>query len=359
MWALRGLAIGALVLMILGEVDRRSALGEAPCEHCAQPEPAWEYWVAFKPSIPVLGVSVRPVLGVFNSLVKLLSWHNRAWYNELLPEICPEAATLAAHYEEIRHEALRMLPHIEDLPSFRNVNTVQRFIDRSGDWKVFVLKWYGDFIPENVRLAPRTHALLEKIPGLKSAMFSVLPPGVGIPKHRGHSAVSLRYQLPLVVASGNAYICDAYICGNAYISVNGVKQRYEEGTPMLFDDTYDHYVVNNTTGYRVVLFADVQRPIPEPAYSIVSSILSSPLVLSFFTGYQQKTELHAAVCCDEHCGPDTFCPESQPEAPPAPMPTGPLALLAGAFTAAVLFRSGFVHSWGRLWTRREQKMHLV
>jgi beta-hydroxylase len=39
---------------------------------------------------------------------------------------------------------------------------------------------------------------------------------------------------------------------------------WEEGKAVIFDDTYNHEVWNDTNGYRVVLFVDFARPLRFP-----------------------------------------------------------------------------------------------
>ena len=51
---------------------------------------------------------------------------------------------------------------------------------------------------------------------------------------------------------------------------------------MIFDDTYDHEVWNDTDGERVILFLDVERPLTGIAQRINKSLLwliaHSPLI---------------------------------------------------------------------------------
>jgi len=52
---------------------------------------------------------------------------------------------------------------------------------------------------ENARRCPETMALLKKIPGLKTAFFSILSPRKHIPAHRGAYNGVLRFHLGLLV----------------------------------------------------------------------------------------------------------------------------------------------------------------
>jgi beta-hydroxylase len=82
-------------------------------------------------------------------------------------------------------------------------------------------------------------------------MFASLAPGSRLNPHRDPYAGSLRYHLGLVTANSDA----------CYISVDGEKYAWRDGEGILFDETYIHYVENNTRVNRIVLLCDVERPL--------------------------------------------------------------------------------------------------
>ena len=51
---------------------------------------------------------------------------------------------------------------------------------------------------------------------------------------------------------------------DCWIEVGGETANWEEGRCIVFDDTYQHWVENNTRGRRVVLFIDIKRPLKFP-----------------------------------------------------------------------------------------------
>ncbi len=76
-------------------------------------------------------------------------------------------------------------------------------------------------------------------------------------------------------------------------------RHWEEGKSLVFDDTFNHEVWNDTDETRVVLFVDVLRPLPEPDSAInraiVKAIGYSPFVLdakrnqeAWEAGYRQR-----------------------------------------------------------------------
>jgi aspartyl/asparaginyl beta-hydroxylase (cupin superfamily) len=123
-------------------------------------------------------------------------------------------------------------------------------------------------------MCPRTAALMREIPGMKTAMFSILSPRKHILDHRGPYKGVLRYHLGLIVPK------DAEACR---IRVGEDFRHWQEGESMVFDDTFNHEVWNDTDETRVVLFVDVLRPLPSPwaqiNRAIVKAIGYSPFVL--------------------------------------------------------------------------------
>src|SRR5437867_3927702 len=90
--------------------------------------------------------------------------------------------------------------------------------------------------------------LLERVPGMTTAFFSILSPHKHIPDHRGPYKGVLRYHLALMIPEPRQA---------CRIRVDGEYATWEEGKSLLFDDSYDHEAWNDTDGIRVVLFMDV------------------------------------------------------------------------------------------------------
>jgi beta-hydroxylase len=105
-------------------------------------------------------------------------------------------------------------------------------------------------------------------------MISILSPRKHILDHRGPYKGVLRYHLGLIVPE------DAESCR---IRVGDDFRHWEEGKSMIFDDTFNHEVWNDTDETRVVLFVDVLRPLPFPESAINRGIIKaigfSPFVL--------------------------------------------------------------------------------
>jgi beta-hydroxylase len=122
-------------------------------------------------------------------------------------------------------------------------------------WKTFWLRGYGRDIPRNRARCPETSRLLEGIPGLTTAMFSILRGPKRIAPHCGPYAGVLRLHLALKVPKGE---------GESWIRVGPDRASWEEGRCLIFDDTHEHEVRHDVPGDRVVLFVDFLRPLPWP-----------------------------------------------------------------------------------------------
>jgi ornithine lipid ester-linked acyl 2-hydroxylase len=182
------------------------------------------------------------------------------------------------HVEEnwlvIREELERVLDDHAALPNFQDISKDQIEITDDDRWKTFFLYGYGFKTKLGVEMCPRTAALMEQIPGMKTAMFSILSPRKHIRHHRGPYKGVLRYHLGLIVPR------EKEACR---IRVGDDIRHWEEGKSVIFDDTFDHEVWNDTDETRVVLFVDVLRPLPFPESAvnrlIVRAIGFSPFVL--------------------------------------------------------------------------------
>ena len=96
-----------------------------------------------------------------------------------------------------------------------------------------------------------TARLLAQTPDIRNAMFSILAPRMHIPPHRGPTNGIIRIHLGLIVPGG----ADA-----CRIRVGDQIFGWEEGKCVVFDDSFEHEVWNDTDHERVVLFFDVDRP---------------------------------------------------------------------------------------------------
>jgi beta-hydroxylase len=186
----------------------------------------------------------------------------------------PWVEHIERNWTAIREEAERLLEDRDALANFQDISKDQIEITDDDRWKTFFLYGYGFTAKLGVEMCPRTAALMREIPGMTTAMFSILSPRKHILDHRGPYKGVLRYHLGLIVPR------DAPACR---IRVGEDIRHWEEGRSMIFDDTFNHEVWNDTDETRIVLFVDVLRPLPFPESAInrliVKAIGWSPFVL--------------------------------------------------------------------------------
>lgn len=159
--------------------------------------------------------------------------------------------TLEARWREIRSELDDVLTHPEDIPAFHQLSPDQQRISKGDNWKTYVFYAFGNRVDENCATCPVTATLLDELPALQNAWFSILAPRYHIPPHRGPTRAVIRCHLGLKVpADGD----------NCWLRVDDQICHWQEGQCLVFDDTYEHEVKNDTDEVRVVLFLDFDRP---------------------------------------------------------------------------------------------------
>jgi aspartyl/asparaginyl beta-hydroxylase (cupin superfamily) len=167
----------------------------------------------------------------------------------------PWARELELDWRKIRAELDQVMVFRDQMPSFHEILKEVSTITSDANWKTYFLAGIGMDCRENARRCPETMRLLARVPGLTTAFFSILSPHKHIPAHRGAWNGILRFHLGLMVPEPREQ-CRIRI-GNDY-------RHWREGQALIFDDTYNHEVWNDTEGYRVVLFVDFPRPLRQP-----------------------------------------------------------------------------------------------
>lgn len=161
----------------------------------------------------------------------------------------PQHLLLENNWKVIQKEALTLY----NLGKTTKVKTDKFFETIADDhWKKYYIKWYGDILDEAKTTCPETCKLISQIPSLHLCMFSILEPGAKITIHSGPSKGVLRYHLGLSVPKDTE---------NCFISVGNIKYSWKDGKGVLLDDTYEHFVQNNTEELRIILLCDIQKPL--------------------------------------------------------------------------------------------------
>ncbi len=114
-------------------------------------------------------------------------------------------------------------------------------------WSVYGLYAFGKKIKAHCSTCPKTTEIIEKIPNLFTAGFSVLSPKTHVKPHRGYSNKVLRCHLGLVIPQ------------NCSLRVAGVIRSWQERKCLIFDDTALHEAWNHSDSRRVVLLIDFRK----------------------------------------------------------------------------------------------------
>lgn len=174
----------------------------------------------------------------------------------------PELRELDRAYDVILGEARTVLAAYGRLPSYHAIDTdvihSSGRLQRDKRWSVFMLTCFGRVPDAATVLAPRTLELVRGIPGIYQAMFSILEPGKNVAAHVGPSRAYLRYHLGLMVPSENP----------PRIRLNDRYYTWKTGESVLFDDSWNHEVLNDSPQMRVILMVDIRRPMPWPLTGI-------------------------------------------------------------------------------------------
>ncbi|MEP3421223.1 MAG: aspartyl/asparaginyl beta-hydroxylase domain-containing protein [Erythrobacter sp.] len=172
---------------------------------------------------------------------------------------------LTANWRDIRAEALAVFEHRQAIPPLREISPDHRRIMKNDTWRSFFLIGYGHREEGNLARAPKTAALIEAIPGLNSAFFSILAPGAVIVPHRGVTKAIITAHLGLSVPLDRE---------NCWMRVDNQRLHWDEGKWTVFDDTYEHEVRNDTDETRIVLLCQVERPLAAPGKWMAAGTLA-------------------------------------------------------------------------------------
>jgi beta-hydroxylase len=173
----------------------------------------------------------------------------------LNPADFPELDLLRQNWQTIRDEGLELLRQ-NYFDSTKRPGTAGYFdvgfrtFFKYG-WSRFYINWYGYTHHSAIRLCPRTVEILQRVPAVHGAMFAYLPGRAQLTRHADPVAISLRYHLGLATPNSDA----------CFINVDGHNQSWRDGEVLMFDETYLHYVRNDTDSDRLILMCDVKRPL--------------------------------------------------------------------------------------------------
>ena len=171
-----------------------------------------------------------------------------------IEQTCPQLLELDRNFDTVQGELAPLLEQRDRMPCYHHIDPNQNYISGSSSrrWNVFMLYFLGQSFEDNRAQCPKTCEILERIPNLFQCFVSILEPGKSVPAHGGPYLGYLRYHLGIKVPEMNP----------PSIRIRDTKYVWQEGESILFDDSWDHEVYNESGGDRVVLIVDILRPMP-------------------------------------------------------------------------------------------------
>jgi len=171
-------------------------------------------------------------------------YENKVFYSKDEKEkLFPDSIKFEKEWINIRNEAIRLFKK----KKYDNVG--KNFISNDDQfwqgWETIPLKIFDKTYPYLDECPTVKRLLTDKIP---TAFFSIMHPKKKLDSHYGPFKGILRYHLGLSIPEGDCFI-----------SVNNEIYSWKEGEGILFDETYKHFVINDTEYPRIILFLDVKR----------------------------------------------------------------------------------------------------
>jgi aspartate beta-hydroxylase len=139
---------------------------------------------------------------------------------------------------------------------------------------MLLVKAYGIEVKANAAKMPTLVTLLHQCPEVMSATVSFLAPGKHIPPHTGPFPGIMRFHLGLSMPMGK----DGRPA--TIMTIDGRQYRFGNGECLLWDDTYMHEVLNDSTEPRTALLLDVWRPGMPPSLEFVSRAIAGGVRLA-------------------------------------------------------------------------------
>ncbi len=143
----------------------------------------------------------------------------------------------------------------DEIPSFQVISHDQAKLTQDDRWKTFFLYGMGNRNAENCARCPVTDAVVRRIPGTEDRDVLDLVAWQEDPAaHRALQRASC--------ATTWAWWCRSP--KRCTLRVGNQTRQWKVGASLLFDDTFEHEVDNDSAYERVVLFIDVLRPLHFP-----------------------------------------------------------------------------------------------
>ena len=180
----------------------------------------------------------------------------------------PASATFETAYDKLRAEVLAIpatLPkNTRDTYGGNNAYIGSDVTQHNESWRIFTVAVHSTVSTAAAKLTPTLAQLVRDDDDVVSCVVSILPARAKIPAHTGYYKGVVRYMLALKVPQQHE---------ECFLVVDSRKIVWEEGKSVCFDDTFVHYVENNTNEPRIVVYMDiVRRNAPNPIKALTRAV---------------------------------------------------------------------------------------
>lgn len=167
--------------------------------------------------------------------------------------LIPAAQELAASASDIIAEVTSALDPDRDGENY-TMGHLGAILDPAPDWRAVHL-YKGGVLQEAATRFPKTTKILAGLPLAQInaapavAYLAILGPGAELPIHCGGSNAHVTIHLPIIVPEDD--------CG---MIVGGKDSTWTLGQPLVFDDSFEHQISNQSDRPRVVLVTQAYHP---------------------------------------------------------------------------------------------------
>lgn len=172
-------------------------------------------------------------------------------------KVNPALKQIDENWQVILEELKAVLPKQSEIPRYDEVDPSQEQLikdSESGDggvWRTLFIHLHKADLPTR-EMFPKTLKILESIPDCIQAWFSIMEAGQNIAPHRTRSYGYLRYHTGLIIPEEKP----------PKIRIKDQFHTWEAGKSMLFDNSWEHQVYNESKQDRIILITDILRPLP-------------------------------------------------------------------------------------------------
>jgi beta-hydroxylase len=196
----------------------------------------------------ILVFSIRLITFVFASpMWYLCEWESEDPITPIIPVSKRKCIKdIEENFKNISEEIMNQVQHATPIEGDL---FFESFVTNDGKWKKIYLKWYAPAPDCSYRMFPNLMSVIDKNKDIRLAMISKLEPGANIKLHSGAYRGGIRVSIGISTPNDP----------NCYIWISGYKYFWKDGELVAFDDTFPHFVRNNTDVDRIVLLLDIDR----------------------------------------------------------------------------------------------------